>query len=275
MSWASDGRVAPEDLVSRDNVAWVPAPDWTELEMEWVLALPSGVNYGPVHVRVLEDLLSTKAIPADTPVTNKRTGVAGKLPEILLGAPVSGDSKIEALKQNLAALEEENRILKGAIEQQKKTYEEEKTKQAEKEKELTEQNKQLLRIKHGMEGKLRRARADSEQLRKICKTAGLDTPAPPRPTRKLDVVAGKPAETKDEGPDLERQIIVASFIKTNAWLWWIVLYILTIGSFIAYTLWVNKLDPTSKVSMNKTLLITAVSAGLFVIVAIATRKKNK
>ena len=124
-----------------------------------------------------------------------------------------------------------------------------------------------------MEGKLRRARADSEQLRKLCKTAGLETPAPPRPTRRLDT--GKPTETKDEGPDIERQIIVASFIKTNAWLWWIVLYILTIGSFVAYSLWVNKLDPGSKISMSKTILITAISAGLFIILAIATRKKNK
>ena len=273
MSWASDGRVAPEDQVSRDNTTWVPAPDWVELEMNWVLALPSGVNYGPVHVHVLEDLLNTKAIPADTPVTNKRTGAAGMLPEILLAAPVSEQVKIEALKQNLLTLEEENRILKGAIEQQKKSYEEEKTKQGQKEKDLVEENKQLLRIKRGMEGKLRRARADSEQLRKLCKTAGLETPAPPRPTRRLDT--GKPTETKDEGPDIERQIIVASFIKTNAWLWWIVLYILTIGSFVAYSLWVNKLDPGSKISMSKTILITAISAGLFIILAIATRKKNK
>ena len=273
MTWASDGRVAPEDQVSRDNTTWVPAPDWLELEMTWVLALPSGARYGPVHVHVLEDLLNTKAIPADTPVTHTRTGATSSLSEILLVAPVSEKVKIEALKQNQLTLEEENRILKGAIEQQKKSYEEEKTKQVQKEKDLVEENKQLLRIKRGMEGKLRRARADSEQLRKLCKTAGLETPAPPRPTRRIET--NKAAETNNGEPDIERQIIVASFIKTNAWLWWIVLYILTIGSFIAYTLWVNKLDPASKISMNKTILVTAISAGLFIILAIATRKKNK
>ncbi len=272
-SWASDGRVAPEDQVSRDNATWVTAPEWPELEMNWVLALPSGIHYGPVHSHVLEDLLNTKAIPVDTPVTNKRTGVTSPLSEILMGAPVSEKVKIDVLKQNLVTLEEENRILKSAIEQQKKSYEEEKTKQAQKEKDLVEQNKQLLRIKQGMEGKLRRARADSEQLRKICKTAGLETPAPPRPTRRLEV---KKATEEDNGdPDIERQIMVASFIKTNAWLWWIVLYILTIGGFIAYALWVNKLDPGSKNSMSRTILITAISAGLFIILAIATRKKNK
>lgn len=85
-AWAADGRIAPDDLISRDHENWTPAPEEMLLEIEWVVEGADGDVGGPFHLRTCAEWLREGVFSSDTVVRNTRNGrraVLGELfPEI-------------------------------------------------------------------------------------------------------------------------------------------------------------------------------------------------
>ena len=71
--WVKDSRVAPDDLLSPDQKEWMPAPELAALEMNYLVRYRNGVNYGPVHLRALCELIIDGDVPLDEPVQDKTT----------------------------------------------------------------------------------------------------------------------------------------------------------------------------------------------------------
>lgn len=83
-SWAADGRVSPDDQVSGDQKAWQPAPSLPGLNMEWVLELPNGSRFGPLHALAFRDLIERGDVSPDCPVVSAKTGQRSTAAAILL-----------------------------------------------------------------------------------------------------------------------------------------------------------------------------------------------
>ncbi len=72
--WAANGRIGPEDSVSPDGQTWSPAPEQTVLEMRWVIDLPDGRSYGPVHLLACRELLHEGDLPPGARLRHTQTG---------------------------------------------------------------------------------------------------------------------------------------------------------------------------------------------------------
>ncbi len=62
-TWCQDGRIEPENEVSRDQENWVPAHSIPALEMDWYACLDDGEQAGPFHAKLLPGLIKSGAIP--------------------------------------------------------------------------------------------------------------------------------------------------------------------------------------------------------------------
>jgi hypothetical protein len=71
--WAMDGRVDPQDTLSPDQEAWLPAVEMPELEMDCLVQLDGGEVYGPIHRLLLCDLILEGDLLPDQPVRDLRT----------------------------------------------------------------------------------------------------------------------------------------------------------------------------------------------------------
>lgn len=81
--WATEGRVAPEDHLSKDQQAWSPAHDLPDLQMDWLIAMEDGSLYGPLHLSALRDLVADGSLNTQTRLTHKTTGAVQSLDEAL------------------------------------------------------------------------------------------------------------------------------------------------------------------------------------------------
>ncbi|OQW96380.1 MAG: hypothetical protein BWK77_04970 [Verrucomicrobia bacterium A1] len=112
-TWATDGRVAPDDQLSEDQVHWVPAPERAELAMDWVVELDDGGTYGPLHLFSLRDLLEDGSISRRLKITNRRTRetstVSDALVPVLMARDVKLQSTIESLTERLEEAEKKHK----------------------------------------------------------------------------------------------------------------------------------------------------------------------
>ncbi|MCX7818506.1 MAG: hypothetical protein N2652_04755 [Kiritimatiellae bacterium] len=90
--WARDGRVAPEDYVSADQVNWVPPFEIASLEMVWFVELPDGLEYGPAHRAAIEELVAEGSLASPVRLRHATSGE-----RIVLG-----DSGVEAAPPSAA-----------------------------------------------------------------------------------------------------------------------------------------------------------------------------
>lgn len=88
-AWARDGRVAPEDYVSSDQINWIPSFELSSLDMVWLVELPDGLEYGPAHRDALESLLADSSL---SPPLRMRHVVTGE--RTVLGT--AGDAVLES-----------------------------------------------------------------------------------------------------------------------------------------------------------------------------------
>ncbi len=73
-AWAADGRVAPEDFISPDQIIWTPPNELPSLGMEWMIELGPGLEYGPAHERALLALVDEGAVEPPVRLRNIHTG---------------------------------------------------------------------------------------------------------------------------------------------------------------------------------------------------------
>jgi hypothetical protein len=81
--WAAQGRIAPEDHVSKDRQIWSPAHDQPGLQMDWLIDMEDGSMYGPLHLSALRELLADGSLTAQTKLTDKTTGAVCTLEKAL------------------------------------------------------------------------------------------------------------------------------------------------------------------------------------------------
>lgn len=96
VQWATEGRLAPGDQVSTDRNTWKPVPDQPELGMEWIVRLPSGEKYGPLHMMALALLVDDGSIPSQSSVVHKSSGESYVLSEALLGLLMDRNASLQA-----------------------------------------------------------------------------------------------------------------------------------------------------------------------------------
>src|ERR1041385_3410434 len=73
-AWASKGEISPYDMLSRDGVKWMAAPELPELEMNWIVEFPDGEMYGPTCIEAIRSFLTDGQLTADNSIRNATTG---------------------------------------------------------------------------------------------------------------------------------------------------------------------------------------------------------
>jgi polyhydroxyalkanoate synthesis regulator phasin len=94
--WAAQGRVHPDDRVSQDNQTWRPAPEISQLHMDWIVDLAEGKPYGPLHLLAIRELIREGTVKPEGRLTHKATHQAFRV----------GDELLKALTAHVATLEE-------------------------------------------------------------------------------------------------------------------------------------------------------------------------
>ena len=77
--WASSAQVAPNDVVSNDQQAWIKAPMVPELGMDWLVELTSERYYGPTTLGAIQEFIRLGEINAETFIINSCDGVRKKI----------------------------------------------------------------------------------------------------------------------------------------------------------------------------------------------------
>ncbi len=103
--WAVEGRIAPEDFISMDRESWQRAPDLPALQMDWMIELPDGSLYGPLHLLATLDLAKDGTASLEARVTHKDTGEQSTLIEAFQAAATVGRPAAAADAGGSAAVE--------------------------------------------------------------------------------------------------------------------------------------------------------------------------
>ena len=103
-TWATDGRVFPDDQISADDDEWIPAPSLPDLKMDWLVSLTNGEWFGPVHLLAVRDLIDSGAADAATAVLVHKDS-REELPAgpAVLRALMEKDAQLQRDKEELAA----------------------------------------------------------------------------------------------------------------------------------------------------------------------------
>lgn len=101
--WATDSRIAPQDEVSTDREHWTPAPDLTELHMDWNVELRDGALFGPVHLLAVKELVQEGTASRRGKITNVRSGESGVVSEVLVAALIGLTGKMQSTIDHLNA----------------------------------------------------------------------------------------------------------------------------------------------------------------------------
>ncbi len=106
--WASEGRILPEDFVSENDGAWIPAPDAAALELDWLLPRGEGA-LGPLHLLAFAELLQQRMLQGNEPIVKKTGG-----DPIPVGQAVAGEllRRVEVALADLVGARVEMRTLR-------------------------------------------------------------------------------------------------------------------------------------------------------------------
>ena len=94
--WSTEGRLSPQDQVSTNKESWQPVSELPELGMDWLVHLPGGEEYGPMHMMALAHLVDDGAVEPTTTVRHKSSGESYILSEALLGVLMDRNASIQA-----------------------------------------------------------------------------------------------------------------------------------------------------------------------------------
>lgn len=203
-TWAADGRVAPDDLVSSDRREWNPAPSVSSLKMEWVAELPGGKPFGPVPSHAFRELIRSGELKPDTPVRSAKSGQTTTVSALLAGEekPSAAELKwkAEAESARKAAAEADARagqagaVLQAAQDQRVRAEQERDAalRRAE------DAGKKALDLEKKAEAAEARARAAAEQLAAAQSDAASATERLAAETRNLQEQLARTRREKDD-----------------------------------------------------------------------------
>jgi len=128
-AWASAAQVAPHDLLSTDQVAWLKAPMVPQLAMDWLVEVTSEHLYGPTTVGALQEFIRLGDINADTFVINSCDGTRRQIRELpalfKINAPRVNENEIatEPASSGISIrLQERIRDLEQTLREERRAY---------------------------------------------------------------------------------------------------------------------------------------------------------
>lgn len=71
--WARSAQINPYDELSQDGQNWKKAFEFPQLEMEWIVTLKDGTEYGPTNLPTLLEFISVKLLADDGIATHHET----------------------------------------------------------------------------------------------------------------------------------------------------------------------------------------------------------
>ncbi len=72
--WARQGRIAPENRLSRDRTNWEAAAEIEALAMNWLILLPDGETYGPICRDLIPELVKRNFLEPEMIARHRHTG---------------------------------------------------------------------------------------------------------------------------------------------------------------------------------------------------------
>ena len=80
--WAATAQVAPHDKLSHDQLTWLKAPMFPELEMDWLIEATDDRYYGPTTLGAVREFLRLGEIGEETFVINSCDGSRRQIKEL-------------------------------------------------------------------------------------------------------------------------------------------------------------------------------------------------
>lgn len=106
--WANSAQISPLDKISNDGESWVKAPQFAELEMDWLIEPAPDQLYGPTTIYAIREFLRIGEVSPECTVINSREATTHKLSEVRevfidaeLGVP--SEPKRTGIKDHLQA----------------------------------------------------------------------------------------------------------------------------------------------------------------------------
>lgn len=79
--WSTEGRIDPTDSIRAEGQPiWTAAPEFPDLEMDWLVQLEDGSMYGPLNLLSFHDLVADGSIPPQARIIHKKTKETRALP---------------------------------------------------------------------------------------------------------------------------------------------------------------------------------------------------
>jgi hypothetical protein len=82
--WASSAQVAPQDVLSTDQITWTKAPMLPELGMDWLVEVTTERIYGPTTLGAIQEFMRLGEINGETFVINSCDGSRRRVSEMPL-----------------------------------------------------------------------------------------------------------------------------------------------------------------------------------------------
>ena len=80
--WTQAAQVSPLDKISRDEITWIKAPMYAELEMDWLLQMSDDYYYGPTTLSSIQEFIKEGEIDENTIVINCKNGEQTKVADL-------------------------------------------------------------------------------------------------------------------------------------------------------------------------------------------------
>ena len=81
--WASEGRIAPGDQISQDNITWVFAENVARMRMDWMAEMGNGKTYGPFNLLAVPNLVRHGTFRPTARLVNRYTGKSLRVEDVL------------------------------------------------------------------------------------------------------------------------------------------------------------------------------------------------
>ncbi len=108
--WARAAQISPLDKVSSDELNWIKAPMFADLEMDWLLQMSDDHYYGPTTLSAIEEFIKEGEIDNETLVINCKDATqtrVGELPFLIDSKGTPAEQAIERLVKRLEMVDAE------------------------------------------------------------------------------------------------------------------------------------------------------------------------
>ena len=121
--WAAECRIGPDHRLSPDKTKWIHAGEVPELQMNWIVRLVDGTDYGPLNLGAVRTLIDDGSAAPDADVTHRLGGRAYRAEMLQLDEVAAMAERVAVLDNKSADLEKllkEERRLRQELEKKQR-----------------------------------------------------------------------------------------------------------------------------------------------------------